>query len=111
MKLLVVIVQDQDSQVVGDELRKANVRATRLASTGGFLRAGNTTFLVGIDDERVDEVLTIIQENCQSREQYSVPAVHLDSSIDTVGMGAMPIPVQVGGATVFVLPVDAFYRF
>lgn len=109
MKLMIAIVQDKDSHLLSDEFAQANVRATRLSTTGGFLRAGNTTFLVGIEDERVEEVLDIIRENCESREQLTTPPIHLDSALDA-GM-SMPVPIRVGGATVFVLPVEGFYHF
>ncbi|HQZ20617.1 MAG TPA: cyclic-di-AMP receptor, partial [Trichococcus flocculiformis] len=59
MKLIMAIIQDKDSAILSDELVEANVRATKLPSTGGFLRAGNTTFMIGVEDERVDEVLRI----------------------------------------------------
>ena len=103
MKLLIAIVQDKDAHLLGDEFAQANIRATRLSTTGGFLRAGNTTFLIGIEEERVDE------ENCQSREQMTIPPVHIDSMLDSAI--ATPVSVRVGGATVFVLPVDSFLRF
>lgn len=109
MKLIIAIVQDKDSHLLSDEFAQANIRATRLSTTGGFLRAGNTTFLVGIEDERTEEVLSIIRENCESREQLTPPPIHLEASLDA-GM-ALPVPIRVGGATVFVLPVDEFYRF
>lgn len=109
MKLLIAIVQDKDAHLLGDEFSQANIRATRLSTTGGFLRAGNTTFLIGIEDERVDEALEIIKVNCQSREQMSVPPVHIDSMLDSAI--TTPVPVRVGGATVFVLPVESFLRF
>ena len=101
MKLIIAIVQDKDSHLLSDEFANANVR--------GFLRAGNTTFLVGIEEERVEEVLTIIRENCESREQLTTPPVHLDTTLEA-GM-SMPVPIRVGGATVFVVPVEAFHRF
>ena len=103
MKLLIAIVQDKDAHLLGDEFAQANIRATRLSTTGGFLRAGNTTFLIGIEEERVDK------ENCQSREQMTIPPVHIDSMLDSAI--ATPVSVRVGGATVFVLPVDSFLRF
>ena len=68
MKLIMAIIQDKDSAILSDELVEANVRATKLPSTGGFLRAGNTTFMIGVEDERVDEVLQIIKTNCEARE-------------------------------------------
>lgn len=51
MKMIIAIVQDQDSQELADKLVENNFRATKLATTGGFLRAGNTTFLSGVEDE------------------------------------------------------------
>lgn len=69
MKMIIAIVQDQDSQELSDQLVKNNFRATKLATTGGFLRAGNTTFLCGVKDDRVDEVylsliiLVVIETN------------------------------------------------
>ena len=59
MKMIIAIVQDQDSQELADQLVKNNFRATKLATTGGFLRAGNTTFLCGVNDDRVDEILSV----------------------------------------------------
>ena len=70
MKLVIAIVQDQDQAALGTAFYEANVRATKLSTTGGFLRAGNTTFLVGIEEERVEEVLDIIKRCSQAREQY-----------------------------------------
>ncbi|MGX7199337.1 cyclic-di-AMP receptor [Enterococcus nangangensis] len=109
MKLILAIVQDKDSNRLANEFIDANVRATKLSSTGGFLKSGNSTFIVGIDDERVQEVLDLIKETCQSRKQYVSTPVSLDLSLD--GQVPYPVEVEVGGATVFVLPVDAFQRY
>lgn len=70
MKMIIAIVQDQDSQELADQLVKNNFRATKLATTGGFLRAGNTTFLCGVNDDRVDEILSVINQTCGNREQF-----------------------------------------
>ncbi|MGX6979729.1 cyclic-di-AMP receptor [Vagococcus elongatus] len=110
MKLILAIVQDKDSQRLSNKFIDANVRATKLSTTGGFLKSGNTTFIVGIEDERVDEVLKLIKDTCESREQYLTAPIHLDTSIDSY-MGGRPIEVQVGGATVFVMPVESFHRY
>ena len=95
MKMIIAIVQDQDSQELSDQLVKNNFRATKLATTGGFLRAGNTTFLCGVKDDRVDEVLSVIDNTCGSADSY-IP---------------YPVEVEVGGATVFVMPIEAFHQF
>ncbi|KRM71509.1 cyclic-di-AMP receptor [Lacticaseibacillus brantae] len=109
MKLILAIVQDKDSNLLSNEFIDANVRATKLSSTGGFLKSGNTTFIIGIEDERVDEVLNIIKESAQARDQFMTPPVNLDATSDS--SIAYPIEVQVGGATVFVLPIEQFHQF
>lgn len=109
MKLIFAIVQDQDSNRLSDTLTKENFGATKLATTGGFLRSGNTTFLIGVEDERVETALDIIRENCKSREQMTTPSASLGVTVDTYV--PYPIEVQVGGATVFVMPVDGFHHF
>jgi uncharacterized protein YaaQ len=109
MKMLMAIVQDKDSNRLANKLIDANVRATKLSSTGGFLKAGNSTFIIGIEDDRVEEVLQIIEETSQSRKQYISSPITLDISLD--GQVPYPVEVEVGGATVFVLPVEAFHQF
>ncbi len=109
MKLIMAVVQDKDSTMLSDGLVDANIRATKLSSSGGFLRSGNTTFMIGIEDERVEEVLNIIKVNCESREQYVTSPVSLDVSLDSTIH--YPMQVHVGGATVFVLPVESHHHF
>ena len=75
MKLLIAIVQDKDAHLLGDEFAQANIRATRLSTTGGFLRAGNTTFIIGIEEERVEEALGISKENCQSGKDRCISII------------------------------------
>ena len=109
MKLIVAVVQDQDSNRLSKALMDHNFRTTKLATTGGFLRSGNTTFLIGTDDIRVDKALQIIQENCRSRDQLVAPVSPMGGNVDSYV--PKPIDVEVGGATVFVLPVDQFLHF
>ena len=109
MKLIMAVVQDKDSTLLSDELVDANIRATKLSSSGGFLRSGNTTFMIGIEDDRVEEVLNIIKVNCESREQYMTSPVSLDVSLDSTIH--YPMQVHVGGATVFVMPVESYHHF
>jgi uncharacterized protein YaaQ len=109
MKMVIAVVQDKDANKLGIELVKANIRATRLASSGGFLRSGNTTFMIGIDDERVDEALEIIKATSHTRRQFMTPAASLDVAIEATA--SAPVEVQVGGATVFVQDVEQFHHF
>ncbi|MDQ0258008.1 uncharacterized protein YaaQ [Evansella vedderi] len=109
MKLIMAVVQDKDSNRLSDALVENDFRATKLASTGGFLKAGNTTFLIGTEDENVDTLLSIIRDNCKSREQLVAPISPMGGNADSYV--PYPVEVQVGGATVFVLPVEQFEKF
>jgi len=109
MKLIMAIIQDNDSNRLANEFIDANIRATKLSSTGGFLKAGNSTFIIGIEDDRVQDALELIKKTCQSRKQYVSTPMSLDISLD--GQVPYPVEVEVGGATVFVLPVDGFHQY
>ncbi|MCG7421081.1 cyclic-di-AMP receptor [Macrococcus epidermidis] len=109
MKMIIAIVQDQDSQSLSDVLTKNNFRTTKLASTGGFLRAGNTTFLCGVEDERVNELLALINGTCGNREQVVTPVTPMGGNADAYI--PYPVEVEVGGATVFVMPIEQFHQF
>ncbi|MDF2903398.1 MAG: hypothetical protein K0S25_1036 [Bacillus sp. (in: firmicutes)] len=109
MKLILAVIQDQDSNRLLNALVDNNFRATKLASTGGFLKSGNTTFMIGTEDSLVEQALEIIKENCQSREQFVAPISPMGGSAESYV--PYPIEIKVGGATVFVLPVDQFHRF
>ena len=66
MKMIIAILRDEDSDNVLQALIGANLRVTRIASTGGFFRRGSTTLMIGLADDRVDEAIQIIRENCRS---------------------------------------------
>ena len=109
MKLVVAVVQDQDSNRLSNALTKDGFRATKLASTGGFLRSGNTTFLIGTEDSLVPNVLDLIRDHCRAREQMVAPVSPLGGHADSYI--PYPVEVEVGGATVFVLPIEQFHHF
>ncbi len=108
VKLVVAVVHNEDAGPLVAALLERQYRATRLHSSGGFLRQSNATVMLGVDEERIDEVLSIIRENCTSRTQVVNPM----PPIMEPGEFYMPYPVEVemGGAVVFVLPVERFER-
>lgn len=108
MKLIIAIVQDEDSQKFVGEMMKNNFSVTKLATTGGFLRIGNTTMMIGVDEARVDEALGIIERVCKSRKQVVTSPSPMAG---TTGVYIpYPVEVTVGGATVFVLDVEQFLK-
>lgn len=84
MKMIIVIVKDTDADSVTQALTTNNFRVTRIASTGGFLRSGVVTLLIGVDDERVDAGIQVIREQLGDSES------------------------QESRATLFVVPVKRF---
>ncbi len=106
MKLIIAIISKEDAPEVSSALTKARFSVTKLATTGGFLMAGNITLLIGTQAEKVDEVIGIIQQYSQQRTEV-VP------STATYGIGvstAFPLEVTIGGATIFVLDVERFEK-
>ena len=108
MKLVLAIIHDEDAFLVMDMLSEKGYSATKLASTGGFLRAGNTTLICGVDDNKVQEVVDIIEKKCKSRKQ--VTSVGGGQVAPTDGYSPYPIEVTVGGATIFVVDVSEFRK-
>ena len=108
MKLVMAIIHDEDAFQIIDVLSEEGFRVTKLASTGGFLRAGNTTLICGCEDSRVAEFVGLIEKKCKSRKQVtSINSAHLSTAENYV---PYPVEVTVGGATVFVLEVAEFRR-
>ena len=106
MKMILTIVRNEDAPLLLNELNEKKYYVTKLATTGGFLKKGNTTLLMGIEDEQVEEVCEIIRQHSGKRQQimYTPPApsnVNVYNSVSSV-----PVNVEVGGATIFTLPVE-----
>ena len=103
MKLILAIVNNDDSALASSALTEAGFAVTRLSTTGGFLMVGNTTFLIGVEDDQTQSAIDILKKHCNTRTQ-KMP------STATFGMGlnhmSIPSDVKVGGATIFVLGVD-----
>ena len=108
MKLILAIVNNDDSAKASCALTDAGFTVTRLSTTGGFLMVGNTTFLIGTEDKDAPKAIEILKTCCTARKQVQ-PA----TASYGVGVGNMSLPeeVQVGGATVFVLNVESLEKF
>ena len=109
MKLIIAIVQDEDAGRLLTGLMQKGFGVTKLATTGGFLKVGNTTLLIGVDDDQVEDAIDSIESVCKSRKQLT--AAHT-SATGVSGSGYIPFPVEVtvGGATLFVLTVEQFLK-
>lgn len=103
MKLILAIVNNDDSALASSALTEAGFAVTKLSTTGGFLMVGNTTLLIGTDDELAPKAIDILKRYCTTRKQ-------LVSSAASFGLGmkhlGIPEEIKVGGATIFVLDVS-----
>lgn len=108
MKLVLAIVQDDDALDLIEELNDKGFRVTKLATTGGFLKSGNTTLMIGVEIDKVDIVINIIEEVCKRRKQVvsTQPGLSGESGMYM----PFPLEVEVGGATAFVIDVDKFVK-
>lgn len=108
MKLIIAIVQDEDADNLTDALIAEGFRVTRIGSTGSFLRMGNSSLMVGVEDHQVPQVISIIRRICRRRKQMAVPY----SPALEPGLLYMPenFEVEVGGAVIFTLNVSRFER-
>ena len=106
MKLIFAIVSNDDSSAVSSALTKNGYSVPKLATTGGFLLTGNTTFISGVEGDQVDKVIDIISKQSSRRTQI-VPST---STMDMGMYSSFPVEVTVGGSTIFVLNVDRFEK-
>lgn len=109
MKLIIAVVHDRDKHRVSQALIAGGHSFTVMASTGGFLREGNVTLLIGAETDQVEAVAALIEDNCKTREQF-VNVLPPDAG----SIGAFiptPVRISIGGAIAFVLDVEQFHKF
>jgi uncharacterized protein YaaQ len=108
LKLVIIIASDSDADRLMKVLVERGYPATKISSTGGFLRRGSATILSGVDDGEVGDVLALVRAECHARTEY-VPV----QTLPFFGEGAAlsePVEVRVGGAIVFVVGVERFEK-
>lgn len=99
MKLVLAVISNQAADRITDALLAAGFRTTRLASTGGFRREGNTTLMMGLDDEDVEPVLAILRSGVHTAASKKAAALAQANSEPVIGRGA-----------VLVLPLESSFR-
>ncbi len=108
MKLMICIINDDDVHNLTKELVKNEYRVTKLASTGGFLKSGNTTIFLGVEEDKVDPALKIIENICKVRKELVTSTALSAQGAPT--LSSFPIEITVGGATVFIVDVENYVR-
>ena len=103
MKLIYAIVRYDNEDEVISALTKEHFSITKLNTTGGFLRKGNTTLMIVTEDEHVQEAINIIKKECGKRQKITINMPYMNYA-------TMPTTVEVGGATIFVTNVEHFEK-
>ena len=109
MKMIYAIVRNDNEDDVVSQLTQHHYSVTRLSTTGGFLRKGNTTLMIGAEDEKVDEVISLIKQECGQHQKLTVNMPYI-SGTSMVNYTTMPMHVEVGGATIFVVNVERYEK-
>jgi uncharacterized protein YaaQ len=107
-KLCVLIVSDTDANRLMEQMVENGFSATKIGSTGGFLRRGSVTILSGVTEEEMEQLMVLVAEVCHARKEF-VPVQTLPFLGDG-GFTSEPVEVRVGGAIVFVLDIERFER-
>ena len=109
MKMITAIINRRDSSSVCSALTREGFYFTKIATSGGFLRAGNITLLMGTENDKVEDALAIIRQHCSTREEVVPSVVMYEASIPSF-TAAVPATVTVGGATVFITDIEYFEK-
>lgn len=107
MKLVIGIINSDDANDLLAEITKASFQATKLSTSGGFLKMGNVTILVGVEDDKVQEVVEIFKTCCSRRTQM------IPTAPPYLGEGfisAAPVQVTIGGATLFIIDLEEMIK-
>lgn len=109
MKLIYAITGTDDAERVTQELNRAGYQATKLSSTGGFLKRGNTTLMIVTEDENVKKVAELIEKVCGKRETIDINVPYVNYPVTAQGIplycSAVKQKVEVGGAVIFAVDV------
>ena len=108
MKMVMCIVDDMDAYSVVDRLTRQKIQVTKLNSTGGFLKKGNTTLLIGLEDDQVQWVVDVVKSLCNPKDE-----VISMETLTMLGYGdknPFAFNVKTGGAVIFVMNVENFVK-
>lgn len=111
MQLLLAIIHDEDADPLGKRLNALGFRITRFQTVGGFLSAANATVVMAVHDDEIEQVLAVIRSVCRTRHTIISPIPWaVEPGQAPFAAPAAPLEAEVGGATVFCLPVQGFHR-
>lgn len=110
MKLMYIIVRQDNENDVMNTLIKNNYRITKLATSGGFLKRGNTTFISCCQDNEVQNAIDLIKNECGKRKRIQID-MPINVSSSAINYSAVPTQIEIGGATIIVTDVFKYEKF
>ena len=110
MKLMYIIVRQDNEEDVTTALIKKNFRITKLSTSGGFLKKGNTTLMSCVEDNEVDEAIKVVKDECGKRKNITVN-MPLTLPSTAISYSTVPTNIEIGGATIIVTDVARFEHF
>ncbi|KAB8122118.1 cyclic-di-AMP receptor ['Cynodon dactylon' phytoplasma] len=106
-KLILAIVSNEDANLVQKNLNKECISNTRLSTKGGFLQENNDTFIIGLDENKLEKALDIIKKYSKTKNQLIPNHIFNEFS----AYYSLPSEISVGGAIVFVIDIEKFIKF
>ena len=112
MKLIIAIVHERNKQKLSEALFAEGISYTKLGSTGGFLRQGNATLLIAVEDTQVETVLSLVRTGCKASERFVPVSAEPGIAQSQYGpnMGSVVRDAS-GGGVAFVVNIEEFHRF
>lgn len=110
-KLLLAVIQGDDYTATVDELNRSGFYATVLSSTGGFLKKRSMTLMIGVEEERTQEVLDILKRCAGKRQQMTYSNLPMSAGGLSAAVPMMPIQMSVGGIVVFILDLNDIQKY
>lgn len=104
MKLVIAIVSNDDIKNLTTELVEKHFQFTKLATTGGFLKQGNTTLICGVEENQFDTFVEVVKDNCHRRVEIVPSSLGFSAGV------VSPVEVNVGGAIMFVIKAEDCIR-
>ncbi|WP_314634672.1 cyclic-di-AMP receptor [Oribacterium sp.] len=110
MKLVYAIIRNDNEDDVTSALMQEGFTVTRLSTTGGFLRKGSTTLMIALQDEQLEQCIDIIKQQSGNRQEITVNMPYVSGS-SLMNYTTMPMNVEIGGATIMVVPLERFEKY
>lgn len=110
-KLILAVLQGDDFADTVDELNRSGFFATVLSSTGGFLKKKSVTVMIGVEEERMQQVLDVLKQCAGRRQQMTYSDLSMSSGGPTPSIPMVPVRMNVGGVVVFIIDLDDIQKF